>query len=141
MSNTGFEIFDRTIQKTNKLLGKVEEEYDWQERREQSYSAVREVLHALRDRLRVNDSANFASQLPMLLQGVYFDGWDPANVPQKMTKEEFINRIRSNFDYSVEEGIPALIDIVLKNIFATMNPEIAEDIKQTLPEDLKTMIK
>jgi uncharacterized protein (DUF2267 family) len=140
MSMTGFEIFDRTVQKTNELLVAIEEEFNWQKRREQSYSALREVLHALRDRLRVDDSANFASQLPMLLQGVYYDGWDPSQVPVKMDKEEFLNRIQENFEYSLDGNIADVADVVLNKIFDSIDSDMAEDLKEVLPSDLSEIL-
>jgi uncharacterized protein (DUF2267 family) len=50
-------------------------------KRNQSYSALRAVLHALRDRLTVAETAHLSAQLPMLIRGIYFKGWDPTKVP------------------------------------------------------------
>ncbi len=140
MSTTGFEIFDRSLQKTNELLGTIEEEFDWQERREQSYSALREVLQALRDRMRVNDAANFASQLPMFVQGIFYDGWDPSKVPVKMDKESFTQRIRENFNYSLENDIEEVIEVVMNKVFDAIDEDAAQDLKAILPEDLADLL-
>jgi len=50
---------------------------------DQRYSlrVVRAVLHALRDRLPVDDAAHLASQLPELLRGVFYEGWRPSTTP------------------------------------------------------------
>lgn len=75
MSGTGFRVFDSTVQKTNVVLRAIEEAYGWPaDRRIQSYTALRAVLHALRDRLPVEESADVAARLPMLLRGLYYDG-------------------------------------------------------------------
>lgn len=139
MANTGFHVFDRTVQKTNQLLADIEEDLDWQDRREQTYSALRFTLHALRDRLQVNASANFASQLPMLVKGVYFDGWDPANVPQKMDKEEFLDRIQEKFNYSVE-SLEEVVKVVLDNLIKHMDERTAKDVKDSLPSDIADLL-
>ena len=82
MSNTGYRAFDATVDKTNQVLKAIEEAYQWpKERRQQSYAALRAVLHALRDRLPVQESADLAAQLPVLIRGIYYEGWDPARVP------------------------------------------------------------
>ena len=42
--------------------------------RQDAYRAVRGVLHTLRDRLPVEESAQLAAQLPTLLRGVFYEG-------------------------------------------------------------------
>jgi len=49
-------------------------------------------LHTLRDRLTVEASAHFAAQLPDLIRGVYYAGWNPSAVPQKYDVEEYALR-------------------------------------------------
>jgi uncharacterized protein (DUF2267 family) len=140
MANTGFHIFDRTVQKTNQILTDIEKDLDWEDRREQTYSALRFTLHALRDRLQVNASANFAAQLPMLVKGIYFDGWDPANVPEKMDKEEFMDSIQENFNYSVE-SLEDVVKVVLDNLLKNIDERSAKDVKDSLPSDIANLLE
>ena len=52
MSDTGYSAFATTLDKTNRVLNEIDEAYGWPKtRRNQSYAALRAVLHALRDRL------------------------------------------------------------------------------------------
>jgi hypothetical protein len=88
--DTGYSTFNSTVHKTNRVLRDIEEAYGWRkELREQSYSALRAVLHELRARLTVQEAADFAAQLPILVRGVFYEGWDPSRVPVKMHKERF----------------------------------------------------
>ncbi len=57
-----------------------------------AYRVLRAWLHTLRDRLTVEAGAHFAAQLPDLIRGVYFAGWDPGAVPQKYDAEEYALR-------------------------------------------------
>jgi uncharacterized protein (DUF2267 family) len=41
------------------------------------YAALRSVLHALRDRLPIIAGVRLGAQLPTLLRGVYYEGWQP----------------------------------------------------------------
>jgi len=42
--------------------------------------ALRAVLHALRDRLTVEEGAQLAAQLPTLIRGIYYEQWKPGAV-------------------------------------------------------------
>ena len=53
---------------------------------------VRAWLHILRDRLTVEVAAHFAVQLPELLRGVFYDGWNPSRVPMKYGRGEYLTR-------------------------------------------------
>src|ERR1700724_1577467 len=103
MAESGFSSFNTTVDKTNHVLKEIEQAYNWpKERRNQSYAALRAVLHALRDRLTVEEAAELAAQLPMLIRGIYYEGWRPSHVPVKMRREEFFARIRREFPFEVE---------------------------------------
>jgi uncharacterized protein (DUF2267 family) len=137
----GYHILDSTIDKTNRLLRKIEEEYGWpKERRNQSYAAVRAVLHALRDRLTVEESAQFAAQLPMLLRGLYYAEWDPSRVPVKMDRGQFLDRVRREFPYEVRGGVEALVPTVLRALKLYGSEGEWEDVKASLPKELSVLV-
>ncbi len=73
MPITGFEVFDETIQKTNILLKTIETELDWIHHRNWSYAALRSVLHVLRDRFAIQEATQLAAQLPLLVNGIYYE--------------------------------------------------------------------
>ena len=59
------------MHKTNRILREFEEAHGWpKERGNQSYDALRGVLHALRDRLTVRGAARLAAQLPVRVRGI-----------------------------------------------------------------------
>lgn len=92
MSATGLDVFDTTIQKTNNWLNELMELAGLQQR-QGAYLALRATLHALRDRLPVDEVAQLGAQLPMLVRGFYYEGWDPTPKPVRARhKEEFVIR-------------------------------------------------
>ncbi|MEV4320363.1 DUF2267 domain-containing protein [Actinocrispum sp. NPDC049592] len=67
----------------------------------QTYRVVRTWMHLLRDRLPVNSAAHLAAPLPELLRGVFYDGWRPSRVPDRMHAEGYLLRFQQ------EAWIPA----------------------------------
>lgn len=91
MSLTGVDSLDRAIDKANAWLADIDAGFGTDDRR-LAYRVLRAWLHCLRDRLSVEVAAHFAAQLPELLRGVFFDGWNPSRVPQKYDRAEYVTR-------------------------------------------------
>ncbi|MDP2334217.1 MAG: DUF2267 domain-containing protein [Reyranella sp.] len=82
MSATGLEVFDTTLQETNHWLKLMMGELGTDSRRT-AFGALRGTLHALRDRIGVDNAAHLGSQMPMLLRGAYYERWRPAATPTR----------------------------------------------------------
>jgi uncharacterized protein (DUF2267 family) len=63
------------MQKTQIWLKDLMSQLDWEDRPHKAYLALRTVLHALRDRLTVEEAVQLGAQLPMLVRGFYYEGW------------------------------------------------------------------
>src|SRR5262245_18543638 len=97
MSATGLDVFDRTLQKTNGWLHDLMQILDWTDRHK-AYVALRATLHALRDRLTVEEVAQLGAQLPMLIRGFYYEGWNPTGKPLRVRHaEQFLALIEQQF--------------------------------------------
>jgi uncharacterized protein (DUF2267 family) len=141
MAETGYSSFTTTVDKTNHLLKQIEQAYGWpKERRNQSYAALRAVLHALRDRLTVEEAAQFGAQLPMLVRGIYYEGWNPTDVPVKMDREKFLARVRKEFPYELKGDIEHLIETVLNALRIYVTEGEWDDIKSSMPKELAEIL-
>ena len=139
MSVTALDVFDTTLQKTHRWLKELMQVLDWQDRHK-AYLALRATLHALRDRLTVEEVAQLGAQLPMLIRGFYYESWDPTGKPEKVRKkEEFLARIEQQFrgdDRIDPEQVARAVFTVLAN--RVTEGEI-EDVKDVLPSEIKTL--
>lgn len=139
--STGVDVFDTTIQKTINLLKDIGGEFGWpDERRQQAYGALRSVLQALRDRLPAVEAAHLAAQLPMLVRGFYYEGWNPESVPRKMHRQEFLDAVQSQFPYSVQGGMEQLVNGVMRALSRHIEPHTFEKIKRELPQDVNDLL-
>lgn len=83
---------ETTVSKTNAWLYEIAEQLG-DEDPQRAYRALRAVLHGLRDRLGVELSAHFSAQLPLLVRGVFYEGWDPTHTPKRLTVREFLEYV------------------------------------------------
>ncbi len=70
MSTTHHELFSSTLQKTHIWLKDLMEELWWDDQH-RAYLALRATLHALRDRLTVDEAVHLGAQLPIIIRGFY----------------------------------------------------------------------
>ena len=118
--STGLDTFDKTVQESNLWLKDIMERLGSQDRHH-AYSILRAVLHGLRDRIGPESAAHLGAQLPMLLRGLYYEGWDPTNKPTKERHEAvFLAHIARELpraaEGEVEEGTVAVLDVLSKHI-------------------------
>jgi uncharacterized protein (DUF2267 family) len=89
--NTTVSALDHALQAAHIWVNDVAKEFDTDDR-EFAYGVLRAWLHTLRDRLTVEASARFAAQLPDLIRGVFYAGWNPTVVPDKYDAEVYAVR-------------------------------------------------
>lgn len=91
MPHSTLHPLDHAVQNTSEWLADVAAEFETDDR-EFVYRVSRAWLHCVRDGLPVPESAHVAAQLPTILRGVYFEGWDPSEVPVRMHLDAFVSR-------------------------------------------------
>lgn len=139
MSYTGIRAFDSTIQTTNLWLNDVSDRLGWQDK-QRAYHAMTAVLHALRDRLPVEQAVALGAQLPMMVRGFYYEGWHPAGKPIKeRKKEEFLAHVAAAFpkDFTIdaEEVARVVFQVIAKHV----SPGEVKHVKITLPAEIRSL--
>ena len=103
MSATGLAVFDETVQLSNLWLNELMAAVAWDDKH-RAYRLLRATLHALRDRLSAHEAVQFGAQLPMLIRGLYYDGWHMRDVTSsERTKSEFLSHIEAAFKQGPEQ--------------------------------------
>ncbi|MBL8551607.1 MAG: DUF2267 domain-containing protein [Hyphomonadaceae bacterium] len=136
---TGLAVFDATVQETNLWLKDIAAHLGGSERQE-AYAALRAVLHALRDRLPAQSAVSFAAQLPMLIRGIYFEGWTLPEKPMRArTVQEFADEVRMSLPPRFQFD-PALCS---RAVFAAATKftsgDEAHKVMASLPEPLREL--
>jgi len=132
---------ERTLQKTFQWIKEIQEELGTDNER-MAWHALRSVLHHLRDRLTVNEAVQLAAELPMLIRGLYYEGWRPSIVPIKIRhREEFLDLIRRDFPRNPDvdpEKIARAVWNVMKRHIASGE---LEDILSLLPKEIREIFE
>ena len=140
MSNSIVEIFDASLQKTQVWFNDLMEELNWENHPQRAYLALRTVLHALRDRLTVEDAVQLGAQLPMLIRGFYFDGWNLKDKPHKERhREEFLSHIEKAFKNDVAVKPERVARAVFKVLAKHVSSGEIDDIKHIMPGALQNL--
>ncbi|MGN6795664.1 MAG: DUF2267 domain-containing protein [Streptosporangiaceae bacterium] len=138
MSRTGVDSLDRSIDKTNAWLADVAANFGTEDRR-LAYRVTRSWLHTLRDRLPVPIAAHIAAQLPELLRGVFYEGWNPSKVPIKYGKDEYIARFAKDAQIHHTE-VPRAGRLVTSAFGKHLSAGAMNEAFGALPADIRRLV-
>ncbi|MEP9396967.1 DUF2267 domain-containing protein [Mesorhizobium sp. KR2-14] len=137
--SSGHPTFDHTVQEGNIWLKTAAEKLHFDDRRH-AYSALRATLHALRDRLTPEMAVHFGAQLPMVIRGLYFEGWHMAEKPKlDHTLDEFCEHVARDLPPKFPIDAHTAAHGIFEVIFEEVDPgEVAKIIDQ-MPVALRSL--
>jgi uncharacterized protein (DUF2267 family) len=105
-----------------------------------AYLALRATLHALRDRVGPENAVHLAAQLPMLVRGLYYEGWRmAASHTRERTRADFLEHVRAE----LPRGSATDANLAARAVFAVMwqKLDVGEvgKVLDLLPEELKEL--
>ncbi len=107
----------------------------------QACRALRVTLQELRDHLTTQEIADFASQLPQLLRGVFYEGWRPAEKPaRRRSRLELLERVYKQCPdcASIEQ-----VEVMVQEIFEFLSRKISageiRHVVTSLPKELREL--
>ena len=114
--STGLPVFDTTVQETNLWLKAIMEGLRTDDRH-LAYLALRATLHALRDRLGAETAVHLEAQLPMLVRGLYYEGWRlAASQTKERTRADFLEHVRNE----LPRGAAIDPNVAVRAVFGVM---------------------
>lgn len=132
-------VFDRTVHEAHDWINELSGRLGWSSERD-ALRLLRTVLCKIRDHLPTNEMAQFAAQLPLILRGMYYEGWQPKKTPvHERDAVDFIKDIEAEvgdvLDYRGVLDIKAVFDV----INARISRGEVEDVRANLPRALKDL--
>ena len=133
-------IIERSVEKAHVWLGEVAGELGAEDHR-LAYRVLRAYLHALRDRLTVDEAAQLAAQLPELIRGIYYEGWKPSATPVRYRDlNEFLDRVTADAGLAGETDASYAVGAVAKVLRRHVSAGEIDDIRAQLPADLQPIL-
>lgn len=139
MAATKADVFDHAVQMANEWLLDIATRLGPDEDKPRAYRALRAVLHALRDRLGVDEAAHLAAQLPLLVRGVFYEGWHPAGKPLRMHRDEFLAHVEREFGPDPAADAEDLCRAVLETLEEHVTAGEADKVMGCLPPDVRAL--
>lgn len=140
---TRFESFAKQVATANDWLAELEKDLDWDDRH-RTYLALRATLHALRDRLPLDEVAQLAAQLPMIVRGFYYERWQPRNHHQAERHfTPFVERIEAEMGRALVTNSGTDAQTVARAVFRLLSHRISagevDDLLAVLPRDVRLL--
>jgi uncharacterized protein (DUF2267 family) len=106
---------------------------------QEAYVVLRAVLHQLRDRLTPQEAIDLGAQLPLIVRGLWYEGWTPSRLPDKVrTQERFLEELAERL-----RPHPVDVERAARDVFALLtqhcDPGEIKDVVSQLPTQLKQL--
>lgn len=136
-------VFARTTHKSQIWINEMQEELKWLNG-DSLYHLLKAVLQSLRDQMNVHEAAHFSAQLPLILRGAFFEGWNPHTQQLSgVTKEDFLEAVKGRLSHAglpqfeLEAGVLTTLNVIKKHISAGEMDDLVSQVEPSL----KTFIK
>lgn len=138
MTQTGITTIDHAPQVFAEWLNELCDDLDWTEKR-RAYLLLHTTLHTIRDFLTVDEAADLAAQLPVLVRGIFYDSWVPARTPvSPRNKKDFLARIEARFIKEplddTERAVGAVFDTLRRHVSAGEIDQVRHAMRKPLQE-------
>ena len=132
-------VIDRTVTKTNQWLARLCHESSIKDP-DHAYVVLRAVLHALRDRIGPEVSIHLAAQLPLLLRGTFYEGWEPRATPERLTLDGFVTRVEQDATLGSSAAAISAVRAVMQLLDEELAPGTMSHVNAVLPPEFAVVL-
>jgi uncharacterized protein (DUF2267 family) len=140
MSLRSVDSIERSVHKTNEWLKDLAAELD-DDNREGAWRILKAYLQTLRDELTVDEAAQLAAQLPLVLRGAFYEGFDPGRQPAKLRhRDEFRSRLAERARLPDPEDAERAAEAATKVLRRHVTEGQFDDVLSQLPTEVREVL-
>jgi uncharacterized protein (DUF2267 family) len=130
------EAIERSVHKTNEWLSDLAAELGIEDK-EDAWRILKVYMQMLRDQLTIDEAAQLAAQLTLVLRGAFFEGFDPGRQDKLRDRDEFLARFaeRAGVTYAAR-AVEAATSVVRRHITAGE----MDDVLSQLPSEVREVL-
>ena len=135
------DAIERSVQKTGEWLHALEDELGRPDEAG-AWRVLRAYLQLLRDRLTVDEAAQLGAQLPHLLRGVFYEGFDPSRQPERIRdRKVFLARLEDRAQLAGPDEAAAAATAATRVLRRHVTPGEVDDVFAQLPSEIRGLLE
>jgi uncharacterized protein (DUF2267 family) len=141
MPSASVDSIERTVHKTNEWIADLEHElgiddpaYAWR--------SLRAFLQVLRDRLTIDEGAHLAAELPQLLRGAFYEGFDPGHQPERIRdRHAFLERLANQAHLDDRDEAARVAAAAMRVLRRRIASGAVDDVLAQLPSEIRQVLE
>jgi len=131
--------FEKYCNEANSWLLDIAKNIDHPGRTEWAYGCLKAVMHTIRDRTTIEEVFHFSAQLPIVIRGIYFEGYKPTGKPEKMNAKEFMQKIKTGLGPGNLVTAEESFRVVLELLYEKISIGEMDDIRGGMPKSIQKL--
>jgi len=129
----------RTVQTSRQWLHDLAAELGTDERT--AWRVLRAYLQLVRERLTIDEAAQLAAQLPHLLRGVFYEGFDPSHQPERIRdRDVFLARLADSAQLADPSEAASAAAAATRVLSRHVTPGELDDVLAQLPAEIRAVL-
>ena len=139
MSVHSVDSIDRSVHKTNEWLSDLADALGIDDRK-QAWRVLRAYLQLLRDQVTIDEAAQLAAQLPLVLRGAFYEGFDPGHQPAPHDRGRFLVLLAERAQLPDTDAAGRAAEAATSVLRRHVTPGEVDEILGQLPTELREVL-